>query len=573
MAMNLTFEKMSSKYVLLRNAAQSFFQALRETIDANTFFLAETDGHTNLLIKIWNQEEILLTEGTPLPIELTYCNVVCSKHHPVIIPDTTQNSLTKDLPMTQQMGPCSFLGVPVVLLDGRLFGTIGVLDRKHAFTMDDVKLVEHMADFVSRLIELEETIVYDELTGLYRRGFLELLFYNLPADSKKAVAFLDLDDFKKINDTYGDEVGDEVLKRVGSVMGEICARHHAHACRYAGDEFALLFASSEDDNVLNALEQLMEDLSQPIAVSGYPILVTASIGLCTHAASLQQYIQRADTAMVQIKRGTKFGIQVFAMTGWDKTLEFSLRRALEDKRFHLLFQPIVDARNQTPVAIEALIRWDKEEHGILGPELFLPFAEKIGLIQQIDLWVIREACAQLLTWPNWEQSDMTINVNSGVNTLRDPGFADRVGDILKEYTLAPERLVIELNEKTSLYDANLIEPQVTRMAASGIRFSMDNFGQGYSSLGILRLLPISFIKIDRMFVHPIMNDPISESIINGLVTIAEKLELRLIAGGIETSEQRDNMRQLKCHQMQGHFFYKPMTLPDLRETADEVMRL
>jgi diguanylate cyclase (GGDEF)-like protein len=569
--MNLTFGKMSSKNVLLRDAAQSFFQALRETIDANTFFLAENNGDTHLILNAWNQVETLAMEGAS--VENTYSNIVSSEHKPTIIPDTTQNSLTKDLPVTQQLGACSLLGVPVVLRDGRPFGTICVLDRKHVFTPDDVEQVKRMADFISRLIELEETIVYDELTGLYRRAFLELLFYNLPADSKKAVALLDLDDFKKINDTYGHEVGDEVLKRVGSVLGDICTLHNAHAFRHAGDEFVLLFSSSDEDRIQHALEQLMEDLSQPVAISGYPILVTASIGLCTQAASLQQYIQRADTAMFQIKRGTKFGIQVFAMTGWDKSLEFSLRRTLEDKRFLLVFQPIVDAHNLTPVAIEALIRWETEEFGTLGPELFLPFAEKIGLIQQIDLWVIREACGQLLKWPNWEKSGMTVNVNTSVNTLRDPEFADRVTDILKEYKLTPERLVIELNEKTSLYDANLIEPQVKRMAASGIRFALDNFGKGYSSLGILKLLPIRSIKIDRIFVHAIMNDPISESIINGLVTIADKLHLQLIAGGIETSEQRDKMRQLKCHQMQGHFFYKPMTLSALCETAHEVNRL
>jgi diguanylate cyclase (GGDEF)-like protein len=282
-SMKDAFEPITTEYHLLRDAVQSFFVTLHAILPVNTFFVAARKESSYLILSALNSNETLVQEGATLA-----------------------------LPVTGKLGRCSFLGIPIVLQDGRQFGQICALDRQHAFTREDSKLLERMADLISRLIEVEESVIYDDLTGVYRRKYMEALFYNLPLETGKTVIFMDLDDFKNINDTYGHDTGDEVLKRIGAILNEVAAVHGAMPCRYAGDEFLLVIPNRNQDLAMEAVEHLMERLTQPFEVNRQQLHVTASIGVCVEADSLQEYIQRADSAMYQVKRDTKQGVRVFA---------------------------------------------------------------------------------------------------------------------------------------------------------------------------------------------------------------------------------------------------------------------
>jgi diguanylate cyclase (GGDEF)-like protein len=310
--MNYDYERMSTKYNQLMEAAQSFFRTLQEIISANTFFVAENDSESNLILSAWNKDENFGRQDSEIPFDITYSKIVSGQGGPVVIADTSTSELTKNLAITADLGACSFVGVPIYLRDGRFYGSVCALDRQRVFSQEDAKLLERMADFICRLVELEEGIVYDDLTGVYRRGYVEVLYNHFSTDSEKAVAFLDLDNFKRINDTYGHEAGDRILHRVGTLLKATADQYDALACRYAGDEFLLIFQTGQEDEVIAAVENFLQKLSDPIEAGGFSIPLTASVGICLEASTLQQYIQRADTAMCQTKQGNQQGIRIFA---------------------------------------------------------------------------------------------------------------------------------------------------------------------------------------------------------------------------------------------------------------------
>lgn len=281
--MNDGFINFSSKYQLLRDAVISFFHTLHEIIPCNTFFLAEFRNGSYYVVCASNAAELLVDQGTTLT-----------------------------LPPQGEFSDFRYLSFPVVLRGGRLFGQICALDRKHAFRREDVQLLERMADIVSRLIEAEESVFFDELTGVYRRKYAEALFYHLPVSTPKAVVFLDVDNFKSINDTYGHQTGDEVLKTAGAMIKEISEKHDSLAFRYAGDEFVIIVPDGKEEKVLLTVQELMDRLSTPLQIGGHSLTLSVSIGICMEAESLQEYIRRADAAMYQIKRGAKQGYQIYA---------------------------------------------------------------------------------------------------------------------------------------------------------------------------------------------------------------------------------------------------------------------
>ncbi|WP_276352100.1 GGDEF domain-containing protein [Cohnella caldifontis] len=284
--MRAGFQNPTSEYHLLREAVNSFFLTLHEIIPCNTFFLAALSGESYLILSAWNSGEKLVEEGATLSL-------------------ADMESLVN--------GRASHrMAFPIVLGKNRVFGQICALDRKRAFQRDDAHLLERMAELIGRLIEAEDRIKFDELTGVYRRKYAEALYYLLPSQAPKAVVFLDLDDFQRINDRYGRDTGDEVLREVGGMLREVTAPYGALAFRYAGDEFVIIIPNGVEETALQAVDQLLVRLSRPLRIGRALLQVSASIGVCLEADSLQDYIQRADAAMYQIKRGSKRGVLVYA---------------------------------------------------------------------------------------------------------------------------------------------------------------------------------------------------------------------------------------------------------------------
>lgn len=311
-SMTVSSEHSRRKYNLLRQASHHMFEALTETLGARTFFVAEYEDGSNLTVSSWNRDETTVQEGGVQPFHLAYCKLVCDGTAAVIIDDTSDHPPTKGMDVTKQIGACSFIAVPIATPGGTLFGIICAMDRTRRFTRADVSVLDQLARTVACFVELEDMIVHDDLTGLYNRGYVETFFQEPSERYPLAVAFMDLNDFKLINDTYGHDFGDAVLQHVGSTLRRLSADERFIPCRYAGDEFLVIFpAYRHKEEVVLLLEYILAEMAKPVYIAGRPFSVTASMGACFDADSLNAYVARADWAMYRVKNDTKHGISIY----------------------------------------------------------------------------------------------------------------------------------------------------------------------------------------------------------------------------------------------------------------------
>lgn len=540
---------------LIRITSRTLFSLLRSVIDANTFFMAYNNGKQNTILSAWNSEEEMVREGSVLPYSLSYCSLVGQTDGPVMIEDTTLSPLTQEMPITRELGRTRFLGVPIRLKNGELYGTICSLDREHVYTEQDAERLTHVASVISDLIHLEETTYFDDLTGFLRHGALESFYERELADSPKAVIFMDLDNFKGVNDGYGHSTGDRVLKALANAIRQ-AAESDWLLCRYGGDEFVVVLPTNEVQQVQAAVDRLVAAFhGEAMSIADQEEPLTLSIGVCLEADSLREYIERADTAMYRIKKGGKAGVSIFEVE--DQQAELDIRHALQQGELQLHFQPIVEGSTGLALSYEALLRWNHPSRGHVSPVEAIEAAEEAGLIEQVDLWVLREAClAERVLRPQ-----KRIHVNITVKSLRDPYFVERAAEVFLETGCPPDKIEIELSETTQKLDALHIRPQLEKLIEWGVTFSLDDMGSGSSSgVALLQELPIATLKLDRILTQNAENARISRAMIRGIVEMARELEISVVAEGIETSEQRELLSSLGCRQMQGYYFSRPQPL-------------
>lgn len=552
---------------LIRVTSKTLFSLLHSVIDANTFFMAYNNGRQNTILSVSNRNEELVQEGSVLPYSISYCSLVGEKDGPVMIEDTTCSPLTQGMPITLDIGKASFLGVPIRLRNGDLYGTICSLDRHHAFTNEDADRLLHVASVISGLIQLEETTYFDDLTGFLRYSALESLYERELADLPTAVIFMDLDNFKEVNDGYGHTTGDRVLQSLAKSIRK-AADDDWLLCRYGGDEFVIVLPTDDAQRVQEAVDRLVAEFREeelPLADEEEP--PTLSIGVCLEADSLREYIERADTAMYRIKKGGKAGVSIFRIE--DQQAELDMRQALQGGELELHFQPIVEGEGGRALAYEALLRWNHPTRGSVSPVEAIEAAEEAGLIEQVDLWVLREACmAQHVLRPAER-----IHVNITVKSLRDPYFVEQARHVFAETGCSPEKIEIELNETTQRMDASHILPQLLQLRELGVTFSLDDLGsQSSSGIGLLQELPITTLKIDRILSQNAQSNRISRAMIRGVVAMAKELDLSVIAEGVETDEQHHLLLTLGCVQMQGYYFSRPKPLSQLRSESMRMKR-
>ncbi|MCQ4086401.1 EAL domain-containing protein [Saccharibacillus sp. JS10] len=544
---------------LIRVTSKTLFSLLDSVIDANTFFMAYNNGRQNTILSAWNRDEELITEGAVLPYSASYCSLVGEKDALVMIEDTTQSPLTCDMPVTVDMGKVSFLGVPIRLKNGDLYGTICSLDREHIFTDQDGERLMHVASVVSGLIQLEATTYFDDLTGFLRYSALESLYERELSDVATSVIFMDLDNFKEVNDGYGHSTGDRVLQSLARAIRK-AAEPDWLLCRYGGDEFVVVLPTNDANKVRKAVDDLVEAFrEEDMPLTDEEESPTLSIGVCLEADSLREYIERADMAMYRIKKGGKAGVSIFRVE--DEQAELDMRQALQGGELELHFQPIVDAEDGHSLAYEALLRWNHPTRGSVPPGEAIEAAEKAGLIQQVDLWVLREACMATHLLRPIER----IHVNITVKSLRDPYFVEQAEQVFFETGCSPDKIEIELNETTQRLDASHILPQLLQLREWGVTFSLDDLGsQSSSGIGLLQELPISTLKIDRVLSQNAEHNPISRAMIRGVVAMAQELQLSVVVEGVETDKQHRLLLSLGCLHMQGYYFSRPKPLRQLR---------
>jgi diguanylate cyclase (GGDEF)-like protein len=408
---------------------------------------------------------------------------------------------------------------------------------------------------------------YDTLTDLPNRTlFQERLVAAVEASERDPAAsatllFCDLDRFKIVNDTYGHPVGDELLRQATRRM-----RAHVRAddmlARLGGDEFAIIYLSRDDlDGAEGLAKRLVACLEQPFEIQGHEVSVGISVGIASaphQAASADELMLRADLALYAAKQGGRNMHRVYEpamsmLANEYGDLEATLRKAIDNEGLHLHYQPQVDLRTRRIVGFEALARWDHRDRGAVSPGVFIPLAEKAGLVGALGAWALRRACTDALGWGD----DIMIAVNVAPQQLRIEGFVDMVADVLAQSGLKAARLELEITETAPLYDDEAILTVLRKLATIGVRVSMDDFGTGNTGLSYLHKFRFDKLKIDQSFVRKLGDGKEAELIVNAIVELSVALDLQTVAEGIETEQQATILRSMNCTVGQGFLFGRP----------------
>ncbi len=392
--------------------------------------------------------------------------------------------------------------------------------------------------------------------------------------------FIDMDDFKTLNDTLGHDKGDQLLQQMaGRVLA--CVREDDTVARLGGDEFIVLLEDL-DANPQEAATQaervarkIHDALRQPYQLDSHGYRSTASIGITLFGGaqreSIEEPLKRAELAMHKAKaigrdnlRFYEPGIRTAVLVR--ATLEADLHEALAKEQFLLHYQAQFDTDHLT--GVEALVRWQHPERGLVSPAQFIPVAEATGLIQPLGKWVLETACEQLALWAlRPEMAHLTIAVNVSARQFRLPSFVQEVLTVLETTGANPKRLKLELTESLLLDNMQDVIAKMTALKANGVDFSLDDFGTGYSSLSYLKLLPLDQLKIDMGFVRDILTDPNNAAIAKMVIALAESMGLNVIAEGVETQAQRDALEDLGCHAYQGYLFSRPLPIKEFEAFA------
>ncbi|MGX6608384.1 putative bifunctional diguanylate cyclase/phosphodiesterase [Micromonosporaceae bacterium Da 78-11] len=417
--------------------------------------------------------------------------------------------------------------------------------------------------------ELTHRATHDSLTDLANRALFEQAGQDAVDragnDGRLSLALIDLDDFKGVNDRLGHPVGDALLVVVAQRLRE-CVRTDDVVARLGGDEFGLLLPGLGLAAATDVLERIREALNRPVHALGHDLLVRASIGLAEAwpQADPQELLRRADVAMYAAKERGKGRYAVYddeleQHQAADAQLGAELRRALDEGQFTLVYQPIVRLPDGAWTGLETLVRWPHAARGHVGPDVFIPIAERTGLIVPLGDWILRTALRQFSAWIDeyGEDAPHELGVNVSARQLREPGFAAVLGDALTESGVRPDRLVVEVTE-TAVFDGGVALDTLLDIVRLGVKVALDDFGTGHSSLGLLRTVPADTLKVDKSFVDGIGGSSEEAVIATAMIQITDGLHLQAVAEGVETADQADTLYRLGYRFAQGYHFSRPL---------------
>ena len=543
-----------------------------------------------------------------VPLAQKFARQAVSSRKPVVISDAKAASAARSSnpgsagnTETETKSPdgVAYAVAPILTVDGMVIGTVAVVDPSpHAWSSTEIEALSDLCDSIITEMELrsdltakretQEHLLYstlhDALTGLPNRSlFTERLRHSMRRNARHpddmfAVLFLDLDRFKDVNDNLGHFAGDELLRAVARRL-EACLRPEDTVARLSGDEFAILLESITDTSDAGRVaERIEEALSFPINLAGAEVTTSASMGIVTSSMSHdqpEQLLRSADMAMYRAKAAGRARYEMFDRAMHTDALErlrleTDLRRAVELGEFVLHYQPLVSLRTGRVTGLEALVRWQHPDRGLVHPADFIAIAEETGLIVPIGKWVLIEACKQITEWQAAHPRDepLTIGVNLSVKQFSQPDLIDQIRSALETTGAAAASLRLEITEAAIIDKGKSAVSILSRIRELGAHVYLDDFGTGYSSLSYLHGLPIDAIKIDRAFVSSMDTDDKHLRLVRTILTLAEIVGVRAEAEGISTSEQLRELRSLNCEQGQGYLFSAPIP----REAVDEVLR-
>jgi len=446
----------------------------------------------------------------------------------------------------------------------------------HQFFEQEKSLTQARNELERRVIERTEALAHqayhDSLTGLPNRTFFRerldaALALPLQEGKRTAVLFLDMDNFKLINDSLGHEAGDQALCLTAArLQNEV--RTHDIVSRLSGDEFAILLVQTAPETVVQIAQRLQEAFQSPLVIEDKTLFVTLSMGIAIQVLgeTSTDLLRNGDTAMYHAKANGKGGVALFDQSmkqDADQRLEIegALRYALSQtpEAFSVVYQPIFELAQGTPQEIEALVRWNHPTRGAISPLEFIPIAEEAGLILELGKLVLHQASQAAVAWSERLAVPLRLSVNLSVRQIQDPEIVEQILTVLHQTGLPPEQLVLEVTESVMLQYPELAAERLVQLRTSGIQIAIDDFGTGYSSLSNLAHLPIDTLKIDRSFVARMENNREAVAIIQAIIELARALRLRIVAEGIETRSQWDQLHALGSHSGQGYYYSRPLS--------------
>jgi diguanylate cyclase (GGDEF)-like protein len=467
-----------------------------------------------------------------------------------------------------RIDPANFLQGPSVLGSNGNSSTGLVISRTFPHS--------HFPGFSSSVLSIIDNVRSDrssfhsdQVTGLPSRVHFQSALDDMISNgvSECAVLFVDLDKFRRINNCFGHQTGDNLLHAAARRLQRFGMKHDAFVSRFGGDEFVLFVQGENDAAALNALaERLVADFAQPHQIGSLSISVTASVGIAqfpVDGREASQLIQYAHTAMYAAKDMGGQGFRHFAPDMATRAadalqIEGRLRQALQNEEFSLMYQPIVRAGSQDVLIVETLLRWKNDNDEIVAPDQFIPVAEESGLILDIGRWVLHAACRQASHWRQTRSEPIVVSVNASPLQLANPKFCDDVQAAMDAAGLPPTLLAIEMTERMMVAEDAITSANIRRLTQMGVRVALDDFGTGYSSLSYLTRYQIQCIKIDRSFIEKIEYDLQARALVQAIIGIGKSLKVVMVAEGVETQGQAVLLESFGCDYLQGYLIGRPV---------------
>lgn len=491
-----------------------------------------------------------------------------------------QNDIKYPTTFTPRDDASNLLLIPITNEENELvYSVIVIQELQDSAYFDNCKqkLLEEIIIQYAQTMDMIENMLYrDLLTGLYNR---KALFKHLDKAIQRAqesseeisILYIDLDRFKLFNDTLGYQMGDQLLVDVGKRLSGI--DHSAYSVyRISGDNYVILLPHVNQEQATIFASQVMDRFNDPFEMNGQDYFMTPSMGIALYpldGLDSDSLIRKADAALYQVKISGRGEFQFYSIDLYEQLpnvlqMEAKLRRALEKDELSIYLQPQINLESGRVTSFEALLRWNNAELGFISPAEFIPIAEETGLIIPIGEWVIEEVCKLIRSWNEKGYEPVKVAVNLSPRQFLQPTLGDVIHSLLHKYDIEPSLLEIEITE-SAMQDTSEALNVLNRLNCLGVSISVDDFGTGYSSLSYLKQFPLNTLKIDRSFIQEVLSDRKDAAIITTIIYLAHSLGLEVIAEGVETEEQAQFLRDVRCEKAQGFYYSKPLPIEEIEK--------